>query len=90
MLGVDAEGGVRHSPQTFLGYEPACLAAYPVRAVLDADKCGLQVLDEFALTFGQSSGFLFAESVGAFFKDFECGGGVGGVVAVGTDQRRSE
>ena len=46
---------MRHSAQTFFGYEFAGFTADAVSLVFYADEGGLQVLNEFHLTFCQTA-----------------------------------
>ena len=57
-LGLDGHGGVGHNHEAFLGNEFACDTADTVGLVLNADKGGIEVFDEFLLS-GSETGVLF-------------------------------
>ena len=79
-LGLDGHGGMRHNHETLFWDELAGDATDAIGLVLNADKGGIEVFDEFLLACCQTRIFLFGEHITAFFKCFECRRGVGYVV----------
>ena len=68
---LNAEGGVRHRAQPFLGDQLARNAANAIGLVLDAHQGVLQVHDVLLLAGGQLGGFLLAHHVTAVFQQLK-------------------
>lgn len=60
---------MRHQTQPLLRNKLSCLTAYSISLVLDAHKCGLEVLDELVLPLRELAGLLLGKLVGAIVLD---------------------
>ena len=56
---------MRYKAQPLLGNQLACDPAHAVGLVLDTDKRGLEVLDEFVLPLGELAGLFLGKLISA-------------------------